>query len=164
MEAVKIAIAMSGGVDSSVAAALLKESGYDLVGFSMQLWDQKRGAPDGDSFRSGRCCSLDDLYDAREVAARLGIPYYVVNFQKEFELMVVRTFVEDYIHGLTPSPCVLCNSQMKFDQLLRMAEEIRRKRWRPAITPAFQLMKRADGFSWGRLATRIKTNPTSFSS
>jgi tRNA-specific 2-thiouridylase len=125
MEAVKIAIAMSGGVDSSVAAALLKESGYDLVGFSMQLWDQKRGAPDGDSFRSGRCCSLDDLYDAREVAARLGIPYYVVNFQKEFELMVVRTFVEDYIHGLTPSPCVLCNSQMKFDQLLRMAEEIR---------------------------------------
>jgi tRNA-specific 2-thiouridylase len=121
----RIAIAMSGGVDSSTAAAILKEAGYDLVGFSMQLWDQRRSMPDPDEFRSGRCCSLEDLYDAREVAAQLKIPYYVVDFQKEFESTVVRTFIENYRTGLTPSPCVLCNSLMKFDHLVRIAEEIR---------------------------------------
>jgi len=89
----RIAVAMSGGVDSSAAAALLKEAGYDLVGFSMQLWDQRRNLPAGDSIRSGRCCSIEDLYDAREVAARLGIPYYVVDFHKEFERTVVRDFI-----------------------------------------------------------------------
>jgi tRNA-uridine 2-sulfurtransferase len=118
------AIAMSGGVDSSTAAAILKASGYDLVGFSMQLWDQKRSSPGGDEVKSIRCCSLDDLYDARVVAARLKIPYYVVDFQKEFERTVVRSFVENYRIGLTPSPCVLCNSRMKFDRLARMAEGI----------------------------------------
>jgi tRNA-uridine 2-sulfurtransferase len=116
MERTKIAVAMSGGVDSSSAAAILKESGYDVVGFSMQLWDQRRGG--------SRCCSIDDLYDAREVAARLKIPYYVVDFQKEFERIVVRPFIENYRNGLTPSPCVLCNSHMKFDHLVRLAEEI----------------------------------------
>ena len=124
----RVAIAMSGGVDSSTAAAILKEAGFDLVGFSMQLWDQKRSAPEQDQFKSGRCCSLDDLYDARAVATRLGIPYYVVNFQKEFERTVVKTFVESYRNGLTPSPCVLCNSHMKFDHLVRMAEEVRAPR------------------------------------
>ena len=120
----RVAIAMSGGVDSSVAAAILKEAGYDLVGFSMQLWDQRRNASEGDSIHSGRCCSIEDLYDARAVAARLGIPYYVVDFQKEFEHRVVKDFIENYRAGLTPSPCVLCNSHMKFDQLVRLAEEI----------------------------------------
>jgi tRNA-uridine 2-sulfurtransferase len=120
MEKTKIAVAMSGGVDSSSAAAILKESGYDVVGFSMQLWDQRRGG--------SRCCSIDDLYDAREVAARLKIPYYVVDFQKEFERIVVRPFIEDYKNGLTPSPCVLCNSHMKFDHLVRLAEEIHASR------------------------------------
>ncbi len=120
MEKIKIAVAMSGGVDSSSAAAILKESGYDVVGFSMQLWDQRRGG--------SRCCSIDDLYDAREVAARLKIPYYVVDFQEEFERIVVRAFIENYRHGLTPSPCVLCNSHMKFDHLVRLAEEIRASR------------------------------------
>jgi tRNA-uridine 2-sulfurtransferase len=117
MEKTKIAIAMSGGVDSSSAAAILKESGCDIVGFSMQLWDQRRGG--------SRCCSIEDLYDAREVAARLKIPYYIIDFQKEFERIVVRTFINDYRNGLTPSPCVLCNSHMKFDHLVRLAEEIR---------------------------------------
>ena len=125
MEA-RAAIAMRGAVDSSAAAAILKEAGCDLVGFSMQLWDQRRN-PAGD-FQAGRCCSIEDLYDAREVAARLGIPYYVVDFQKEFEQMVVKDFVESYKNGLTPSPCVLCNSHMKFDQLMRMAEEIQAPR------------------------------------
>jgi tRNA-uridine 2-sulfurtransferase len=124
MKMERVAIAMSGGVDSSVAAAILKEAGYDPIGFSMQLWDQKRNSPEGGTLQSGRCCSLDDLYDAREVAARLKIPYYVVDFQKEFERAVVKPFMENYRMGLTPSPCVLCNSHMKFDLLARMAEEI----------------------------------------
>jgi tRNA-specific 2-thiouridylase len=128
MEMNRVAIAMSGGVDSSTAAAILKEAGFDVVGFSMQLWDQKRGMPEADPLKAGRCCSMDDLYDARGVAARLGIPYYVVNFQKEFERTVVRTFVESYRIGLTPSPCVLCNSRMKFDHLVRMAEEVQAPR------------------------------------
>jgi tRNA-uridine 2-sulfurtransferase len=115
---------MSGGVDSSTAAAILKESGYDLVGFSMQLWDQRKSGVEGEKAGFGRCCSIDDLYDAREVAARLGIPYYVVDFQKEFERTVVKNFVESYRSGLTPSPCVLCNSQMKFDHLVRLANEV----------------------------------------
>jgi tRNA-uridine 2-sulfurtransferase len=124
----RVAIAMSGGVDSSVAAAILKEAGYDLVGFSMQLWDQRRSSSGGASAKPGGCCSLEDFHDAREVAARLRIPYYVVDFQKEFERTVVRDFIENYRIGLTPSPCVLCNSHMKFDQLVRMAEEVQAPR------------------------------------
>jgi tRNA-specific 2-thiouridylase len=128
MGTARIAVAMSGGVDSSTAAAILKEAGFDLVGFSMQLWDQKRSGPQNDALKSNRCCSLEDLYDAREVAARLKIPYYVVDFQKEFERTVVRNFIENYRDGRTPSPCVLCNSLMKFHHLLRLAEEVKADR------------------------------------
>jgi tRNA-specific 2-thiouridylase len=116
MKPTKIAIAMSGGVDSSVVAAIMKESGEDVIGFSMQLWDQRLGG--------SRCCSIDDLYDAKEVAARLKIPHYVVDFQSEFERIVVRAFVEDYYNGRTPSPCILCNSRMKFDHLVQLAEQV----------------------------------------
>jgi tRNA-specific 2-thiouridylase len=125
---VRVAIAMSGGVDSSTAAAILKAAGFDLVGFSMQLWDQRRSGSKGDPFKSGRCCSLDDLHDARETAGKLGIPYYVLDFQQEFQNSVVRSFIEDYRKGLTPSPCVLCNSRLKFDRLLRMAGEVHASR------------------------------------
>jgi tRNA-uridine 2-sulfurtransferase len=120
----RIAVAMSGGVDSSTAAVMLKERGFDVVGFSMQLWDQRRGRPAEEASGAGRCCSLDDIHDARAVAARAGIPFYVVNFQDEFERKVVKPFVEDYLNGLTPSPCVLCNSHMKFDHLIRLAESV----------------------------------------
>lgn len=117
-----IAVAMSGGVDSSTAAALLKNQGHDLVGFSMQLWNQRRinVGPDGEPLPS-RCCSLDDLYDARTVAVKLGFPFYVVNLEDEFERDVVRPFVTKYLNGLTPSPCVACNSFLKFDKLVELA-------------------------------------------
>jgi tRNA-uridine 2-sulfurtransferase len=121
-ESIMIAVAMSGGVDSSTAAALLKNQGEELVGFSMQLWNQRRIniGPDGEPLPS-RCCSLDDLYDARTVATRLGFPFYVVNLESEFERDVVRPFVTNYLNGLTPSPCIACNSFLKFDKLVELA-------------------------------------------
>lgn len=120
-----IAIALSGGVDSSTAAALLKEQGHELVGFSMQLWDQRRinVGPNGEPLPS-RCCSLDDIYDARTVATRLGFPFYVVNLEEDFERDVVGPFVRKYLNGLTPSPCVSCNSFLKFDKLVELARSV----------------------------------------
>lgn len=120
-----IAVALSGGVDSSTAAALLKGQGHELVGFSMQLWNQRRinVGPDGEPLPS-RCCSLDDLYDARTVAVKLGFPFYVVNLENEFERDVVRPFVKSYLNGLTPSPCVACNSFLKFDKLVELAKNV----------------------------------------
>jgi tRNA-specific 2-thiouridylase len=112
----RILCAMSGGVDSSVAAALLAEQGHDVIGVSMQLYDQTDGQA-----AFGSCCSLDDLYDARRVAAAIGIPHYVVNFERQFDEHVVSNFVREYTSGRTPLPCAHCNSQLKFASLVDRA-------------------------------------------
>ncbi len=120
-----IAVAMSGGVDSSTVAALLAQQGRRVVGLTMQLWNQRR-LPElgGEAGGTGRCCSLDDVYDARRVAGQIGIPYYVVNFEEQFEERVVKPFVEEYLAGRTPIPCTLCNNYIKFDQFLEMADAV----------------------------------------
>ncbi|HLW87745.1 MAG TPA: tRNA 2-thiouridine(34) synthase MnmA [Terriglobales bacterium] len=121
-----IAVAMSGGVDSSTVAAMLRAEGHQVIGLTMQLWNQRRlsGHPGMPEAVQGRCCSLDDVYDARRVAETLGIPYYVVNQEDRFERDVVRPFVEEYLSGRTPIPCSLCNNHLKFDQLLIVAQQI----------------------------------------
>src|ERR1700760_2588010 len=119
-----IAVAMSGGVDSSNVAALLPRQGRSVVGLTMQLWNQRRLPELAVEGATGRCCSLDDVYDARRVAEQIGIPYYVVNFERQFEERVVQPFVADYLAGRTPIPCTLCNNFIKFDQFLEMADGV----------------------------------------
>lgn len=117
----KVAVAMSGGVDSSVAAALLLEAGYEVIGLTMRLW-----APGEEAghFMDRTCCSLESVEDARRVSHRLGIPHYVLNFSGIFRRMVVQPFIDEYRRGRTPNPCILCNRYVKFDRLLARAREL----------------------------------------
>jgi tRNA-specific 2-thiouridylase len=112
----RIVVAMSGGVDSSVAAALLAQAGHEVIGLSMQLYDQQQG-----EVRFGTCCTIDDLHDARRVAARIGIPHYIVNFERQFGEQVISNFVREYAAGRTPIPCVHCNGDLKFATLAERA-------------------------------------------
>src|SRR5437016_13065906 len=112
----RIVVAMSGGVDSSVAAALLAEQGHDVIGLSMQLYDQSEGQA-----TFGSCCSIDDLHDARRVAAAIHIPHYIVNFERQFDEQVITNFVQEYAAGRTPLPCAHCNSDLKFTTLAERA-------------------------------------------
>ncbi|HEY6389190.1 MAG TPA: tRNA 2-thiouridine(34) synthase MnmA [Candidatus Acidoferrum sp.] len=120
-----VVIAMSGGVDSSTVAAVLQEQGRPIVGLTMQLWNQRRLTElQGDGPKQHRCCSLDDVYDAKRVAQHLNFPHYVVNFEEQFEQRVVRPFVDQYLAGRTPIACTNCNTDVKFEPLLRVARQI----------------------------------------
>ena len=160
-----IAVAMSGGVDSSTVAALLLQQGHAVIGLTMQLWNQRR-LPElqGDGPQQHRCCSLDDVYDAKRVAEHLNFPHYVVNFEQQFEQRVVRPFVDQYLAGRTPIACTNCNTDIKFEPLLRMSRQIGAERLatghyarirRNRATGRWELLRARDGgkdqsyFLWG---------------
>ena len=158
----RIAVAMSGGVDSSVAAALLAEAGHDVIGLSMQLYDRRRDR--WSSARFGSCCTLDDLHDARRVAAAINIPHYILNFERQFDEQVVSNFVREYAAGRTPLPCAHCNSDLKFATLARSRPRLWRRRRRHRPLRAGDLRRgRPAGPASGAAPTRRRTSRTSCS-
>lgn len=156
-----VAVAMSGGVDSSVVAAMLQQQGRPVVGLTMQLWNQRR-LPEllGDGPAQHRCCSLDDVYDAKHVAQHLNLPHYVVNFEDQFEKRVIRPFVEQYLAGRTPVACTNCNTDVKFEPLLRMARQIGAERL--ATGHYARIQKNEETGRWELLRARDDTKDQSY--
>jgi tRNA-uridine 2-sulfurtransferase len=169
-----VAVAMSGGVDSSTVAAVLLEQNRPIVGLTMQLWNQRR-LPElqGNGPAQHRCCSLDDVYDAKRVAQHLNFPHYVVNFEEQFEARVVRPFVEQYLSGRTPIACTNCNTDVKFEPLLRMARQIGAERLatghyarirKNEATGRFELLRARDDskdqsyFLWGLTQEQLSSS------
>lgn len=150
MEKKKVVVGMSGGVDSSVAAWLLKEQGYDVIGVTMQIWQEEDRIQQEEE---GGCCGLSAVEDARRVAASLEIPYYVMNFKKEFKEHVIDYFTNEYLNGRTPNPCIACNRYVKWEALLKRSMEI------GADYIATGHYARIDKLSNGRYA--IRTSATS---
>jgi tRNA-uridine 2-sulfurtransferase len=156
-----VAVAMSGGVDSSSVAALLLQQGRSVIGLTMQLWNQRR-LPElqGDGPAQHRCCSLDDVYDAKAVARHLNFPHYVVNFEEQFEARVVRPFVDQYLSGRTPVACTNCNTDVKFEPLLRMARQIGAER---LATGHYARIRRNDATGrWELLRARDESKDQSY--
>src|SRR5437763_6448605 len=156
-----VAVAMSGGVDSSAVAALLQQQGCTVVGLTMQLWNQRR-LPElqGAGPARHRCCSLDDVYDAKAVAQHLNFPHYVVNFEEHFEDRVVRPFVDQYLTGRTPIACTNCNTDVKFEPLLRMARQIGAERL--ATGHYARIWKNEESGRWELLRARDETKDQSY--